>query len=439
MDYKEKLEKCRTLIVINYGFFASLMMQLKIVKDDERMEQMGMPTMATNGKELIFHSKFVEKLTCSDLNFVIIHEIMHVAMGHMWRRNNRIPEIWNIACDYAINLAIMEICGDYQKRLKNLSDDELVTMPKEVLYDEKYKGMFAEQIYEDLMKNAKVVQAYSSADGDDNSQDENNQNNQGKGKSPSQRKGKGQSQGKGIPQAPQNHKLWEEEDKKSQAYKQDKLSQWDSNTQEAAKQMKNCGVGSDYIERYITSITKPQKNWRNLLREFIDEEVNDYSFVPPDRRYDYDGIFLPDFNDKAEIVKDVLFFIDTSGSMSPKEISVCFSEIQGAIDQFKKHLHGTLLFFDYDVKDKYYDFDDVHGDITKIAPLGGGGTNFDAPFEFVEKNKHIFEDVKGIIILTDGECNYPDEYWEKYKTLWIFTQDRFEEPPFGRFTKLDVE
>lgn len=41
--------------------------------------------------------------------------------------------------------------------------------------------------------------------------------------------------------------------------------------------------------------------------------------------------------------------IDTSGSMSDKEITAAYSEIKGAIDQFGGKLSGWLGFFDADI------------------------------------------------------------------------------------------
>ena len=68
--------------------------------------------------------------------------------------------------------------------------------------------------------------------------------------------------------------------------------------------------------------------------------------MPPDRRFRESPFFLPDFNDTEIVVKDILFMVDTSGSMSDKQITEAYSEIKGAIDQFGGKLMGWLGFFD---------------------------------------------------------------------------------------------
>ena len=44
---------------------------------------------------------------------------------------------------------------------------------------------------------------------------------------------------------------------------------------------------------------------RMILNDFIQEEIVDYSFTPPDRRFDESPFFLPDFNDKDDLVEDI--------------------------------------------------------------------------------------------------------------------------------------
>lgn len=66
------------------------------------------------------------------------------------------------------------------------------------------------------------------------------------------------------------------------------------------------------------------------MNDFIQEEVVDYSFAPPDRRFDDSPFFLPDFNGKEDRVEDILFMIDTSGSMSDDMIAAAYSEVKGA-------------------------------------------------------------------------------------------------------------
>lgn len=53
----------------------------------------------------------------------------------------------------------------------------------------------------------------------------------------------------------------------------------------------------------LKELRKPQTDWRKILNDFIQEEIVDYSFTPPDRRFDDSPFFLPDFNDKTLLLR----------------------------------------------------------------------------------------------------------------------------------------
>ena len=165
----------------------------------------------------------------------------------------------------------------------------------------------------------------------------------------------------------------------------------------------------------------------------MQEEITDYSFAPPDRRFDDSPFFLPDFNVPEEKVEDILFMVDTSGSMSDGMITAAFSEIKGAIDQFSGHLRGWLGFFDAEVTPPL-PFEDVDS-LKEIAPQGGGGTSFSVIFEYVAAHMQQ-EPPSSIIILTDGYANFPKESAAMgIPVLWLLNNEEIT-PPWGRIARL---
>lgn len=435
---KSKVQKSINCLVTDYGFFASLLLQMEI---EENKRAQG--TMSTNGKKIFFDAKFVDTLTQGEVSFVLMHEVMHCAMGHLWRREGRIFPLWNIATDFAVNGLIREIssaCYEELKRSFGAGGESLahkIDMPKSALYSEEYEGKSAEEVYTLIKDKATFVEMPDSGQGDGNGEGEEN-DGEPNGKGKNSKKPVTVKIGNKKVKAPTNHEDWKKEDGKSENEKRAQEVDWQGKMLVANEVLKQQGVCVAGIERVVGNILRPQKNWKTLLQEFIQEEVNDYSLMPPDRRYDSD-FFMFDFNDKTEVVKDILFFVDTSGSMGEREINVCYSEIQGAINQFEKNLHGTLLFFDSDVSEHYYNFDDTNGDITKLAPFGGGGTSYKCIFDFVNKNRDKFPDINGIVILTDGYCDYPNEkITNGVPVLWIYTTPD-NKPPFGRGTELTLD
>ena len=167
------------------------------------------------------------------------------------------------------------------------------------------------------------------------------------------------------------------------------------------------------------------------------EKICDYSFSPPDRRFQDSPFFLPDFNEmgKNDNVSDILFFIDTSGSISDNDMTAAYSEIKGAIDQYDGKLQGWLGFFDAAIIEPkpFSSFEEFN----VIKPAGGGGTDFQIIFEYV--NQHMKEkEPNCIIILTDGYAPFPkEELANDIPVLWLINNQDVT-PPWGKVARFTV-
>ena len=199
---------------------------------------------------------------------------------------------------------------------------------------------------------------------------------------------------------------------------------------------KSAGDTPDFIKRMIDKLQEPKVDWKKILNNFIQERTCDYSFSPPDRRYEDTGFFLPDFNEKEFVSRDILFMVDTSGSVDDDSLAVVYSEIKGAIEQFSGKLSGILGFFDAGVKEPL-PFSSVN-DLLRIIPYGGGGTDFRPIFDYVRN--HYYDELPAcIVIFTDGFGPYPQENETLgIPVLWLL--NNFEiTPPFGKVTRIIPE
>jgi predicted metal-dependent peptidase len=196
------------------------------------------------------------------------------------------------------------------------------------------------------------------------------------------------------------------------------------------------GLMPAFAKRLLSELQRERLNWRELLCNFVQEEVNDYSFSPPDRRYGDSDFFLPDFNDADEQVRNVLFMIDTSGSMSDSMITEAYSEIAGAISQFGGKLQGWLGFFDAAIVEPkpFVSLDDF----LIIRPAGGGGTDFGIVFEYVRD--YMKDDLPvSIVILTDGYAPFPKESAAMdIPVLWLINNENVN-PPWGKVARIGRE
>lgn len=413
--YIRRLLLSRMRILNTHGFYGLLLMHM-IYTIDENAE-----TAYTDGSRIAFGPKFLDSLSDSELDFVMMHEILHVVLQHCIRGERRNQERMNIACDIVVNSNIL---------LENNMDHRSITLSKwgESMHtapDGKEGHEYtAEQVY-DMLPPASP---------------------QKKKKAPSSGWEKGRAkQEQGDPKdVPSGGQSWDDHSQWGQYEEDDTLRDvWVKQFSEACEAIsireKAIGRGTLplFAQRLLEKLRDPQVDWRTILNEFVQEEVNDYSFSPPDRRFQDSPFFLPDFNETGRNGEpvDILFMIDTSASMSDKEITAAFSEVKGAIDQFDGKLKGWLGFFDAAIIEPK-PFESVD-DVLKIKPAGGGGTDFQIIFEYVYQ--HMENKLPAcIIILTDGFAPFPQEHLARdIPVLWLIDNDNVE-PPWGKVARIKV-
>jgi predicted metal-dependent peptidase len=122
----DRIHKVRAELILTRRFYGVLVSQVEPVPSRK------FPTMATNSKQHFFNPDFIATLNHAELLGVQCHETEHDARHHGTRRNGRDPVKWNEACDYSINIDLV---------------DEGFTLPKGALIDPRFRGLSAEDIY----------------------------------------------------------------------------------------------------------------------------------------------------------------------------------------------------------------------------------------------------------------------------------------------------
>ena len=92
-----RLIKQRSRLGSRASGYASLIFGLPFVETEQT------PTMATDGKNIYFNRIFVRNTPDHELLGTLLHEALHVSLGHHLRRGSTNPKLWNVACDFAIN------------------------------------------------------------------------------------------------------------------------------------------------------------------------------------------------------------------------------------------------------------------------------------------------------------------------------------------------
>ena len=100
-EYMNRIRAARVRILCNHGFYGLLLMHMKFALDDS------VETAATDGEKTYFCPKFLENLTDTELDFVLLHEVLHIVLQHCTRYETRNRYLFNVACDIVVNSNIL--------------------------------------------------------------------------------------------------------------------------------------------------------------------------------------------------------------------------------------------------------------------------------------------------------------------------------------------
>lgn len=370
-ERSEQIKRCEKQVVelvMSHPFFASLFLNLTRSYTEE------VDTMAVDGVSILINPQFVKECSDSDILFTLVHESLHCALGHPWRKGDRDHQTANMAMDYAINLILDDLI---KAGCRNLS------MPTGGLLDPKYAGMSWEEIY------AKLPPPPPGGNGN------------GGGKC-----GCGEVLDGAAPPDPKTGKPRSGDDM---------VADWKNKLAQAAQAARMQGNLPAGVERLVDSILAPKVPWRTVLRRFLTEIIrNDYDWMKPDRRFLPDDIYLPDIGDE-EAAGEIVVAFDTSGSIDQQLLDSFMAEVNAIhsdLRPIKTHcvacdaaVHNTAEF--------------GPDDTIIFSPQGGGGTDFAPVFDWVEKQRI---NCKALVYLTDLYGSHRDTP-PGYPVLWASWSD----------------
>ena len=390
---RDRLITARVGLLLNHSFFGNLATRLKMINADEWCG-----TAATDGLNFYYNSRFIMKLKTKEVEFLVGHEVLHVVYDHLGRRGSRDPQLFNIANDYAVNADLK----------KHKVGEFITTVP--CLYEPKYLNWASEAIYDDLMKDAKIINIQDLLDQmiDDHLD----------GEGDDDQDGDGEGKGKGRPQLTEA-----EREAMRQEIKQAIIN---------AAQSADAGSIPAGVQRMIKDLTDPVMPWRELIQTNLTSAIkSDYSWMRPSRRSWHMDAVMPGMTPGEEI--DVTVMVDMSGSISNKQGMQFISEVAGMMESFDGY-RIRIACFDTQVYNMQEYTSENMENISEYQLAGGGGTDFDCFFNYLKEN--AFEPNR-LIVFTDG---YPCGSWgdpDYADTTWIIHGDPNPNPPFGTWAIYD--
>ncbi|MFK7743177.1 MAG: peptidase [Planctomycetota bacterium] len=136
-------ERARDWFVSGYPLLGALARHFEIVDDPEVCRRLDVSVAAVDELEERIYVNRGAGLDFDQCIFVIAHELLHVGLRHLDRRQGRDAFLWNVACDFVINAWLLEM---------RVGSPPSIGM----LHDAKLAGMSAEEVYDRVVKDLRL-------------------------------------------------------------------------------------------------------------------------------------------------------------------------------------------------------------------------------------------------------------------------------------------
>lgn len=361
--------------------------------------------------EMMYNPDFFESLGDGNIERqqteilgVLKHEFYHLLFEHV---TGRLPEDgmnrdWNIATDLAINSFIADELPAFAV-IPGRSYTDPKTGETNDMFSDMEPYLSAEEYYK-ILKEKKQEQ---------------------------QENGKGQGNpqsGDGMPAPLDSHDGWITEgtdnvDSVTRQIAAERLKEAIKDAvEEVVKEGRGWGSVSQKMQQQILSSIKSQLDWKSILRYFVktSQAANrSNSMKKINRRYPY---IHP--GRKTSRTARIAISIDQSGSVHDGMLAAFFAEL----NKLAEIATFTVVPFDDAVfEEKVYEW--KKGTKHSRERVLCGGTNFDAPTDYVNKNNF-----DGHIILTDLYAPKPKA--SKCQRMWMTTETCARSPYFQTNEKI---
>lgn len=428
MQLPRKLMAARFKTIQQWPYLASAMWAIVPVEADLK-GAVGFSTLAVDQWwRLYYDAEAVEKWSVPELSGVLYHEINHLLRHHHKRAEVKVahPTVWNIAGDLEIN-----------SHLKK----EQVVLPRSGVYPDQYKdkkgvvfpeGQLVEWYYEALLRDHfQVIQVLM--EGPDGGAPGNGQPGGG-GK-------KGQKPGEGGSGGPDSlgpshggcgscagggKRPWElgPPSEHSPGIREDeadiirvKIAQ---DISDRIRSGKDRGTMPGHWQRWAEQTLSPRIDWRKVIGGLVRRAISDvagctdYSYRRPSRRQNaVPDVVMPSMRHP---IPQVAAVVDTSGSMSNKEIGLAVAEVGGLLTKLGLRDGLQCLAVDAELHTCRKVFNPKQ---VKLA--GGGGTDMGVGIHAAAK---LRPKPNCCVVLTDGYTPWPEQAPAGMKIVICVINDR---------------
>ena len=368
-------------------------------------------SLATDGEQLYYDGAWLADRYLRSrvaVNRAYLHVILHCMLRHLAKKRSKVPELWDLACDAAVE-SILD-------SLHYPCLEEGTVPAKQKFYGECRQDMpvlTAEGIYRHLLR--RDLPEYQVA----------------------------QLQRRFLVD---DHGLWDPEQKDNQEQSQQQDEKWRDMSDKTQTAMETVladqGTGGEAVLEQIKVANRDDVDYRAFLRRFavprevmaVDGDSFDYIFYTYGLQlYGNMPLVEPPETKEEKRIEDFVIAVDTSMSTSGelvRQFLACTYAILRSTETFTRKVNIRILQCDDQIRSDtaIHDLEELKDYMDHFELVGGSATDFRPVFEHVAKlqAEGAFTSLRGLVYFTDGMGIYPKKR-PPYDTAFVL----LEEPPLS--------
>ena len=368
-------------------------------------------SLATDGETLYYDGSFLSDRYLRSRTAVdraYLHVLLHCMLRHLWKKRGKMPELWDLACDAAVESILDQLdypclAGGFVPAKQKFYGECRAEMPV----------LTAEGIYRHLLRRnlppyelAQLQRVFLVDD----------------------------------------HGLWAPEgqqDQKQQSRQDQKWQDLAEKTQTGLETvMSSQGTGGETVLEQVRVATRENVDYRAFLRRFavprevmaVDGDAFDYIFYTYGLQlYGNMPLVEPPETKEEKRIEDFVIAVDTSMSTSGalvREFLACTYAILRSTETFTRKVNIRILQCDDQVRADtvIHDLEELKTYMKNFQLSGGSATDFRPVFAYVAQlqAQGEFTNLRGLVYFTDGMGIYPQKR-PPYDTAFVL----LEEPPLS--------
>ena len=408
MTYQEKIEKAKARLMLEHPYFGTIASALKLEKSDN------IEAFLSDGNSLQFNDAYFDAVGVEEVEFALANGAMHSVLKHEKRAGDRYEWLWQLATDYTINSMLV---------------NNGLALPDRANFQERFEGVYAEEVYE-ILRSEITDEALSG----DESLKEQACDEQGKtNKDHLSEEEKGMEEemdhsGQPTSSSTQNKqsefsdtpiKDQDRGEGESEMSPEEEKQMAEAFFEQLFKKMNRQGTLPKDLKFLVPRYFGHQIDWRETLYRYIASYAkSSFTFMPPNMKYLYRGIYLPSLS--SDLLR-IVVAIDSSGSVDEGLLGLFLGEVESITQQYPNYEIDLIT---ADAKIQSHEVF-LPGESLLYEIKGGGGTDFRPVFEYIDR----YIDYPTLLIyFTDGLGTFPTQE-PSYDLLWVMPES--QDVPFG--------